>query len=144
MVFTLQVDRERQSVQILDSLSEISPHKPLPSATKRQVQTGEHTTETCTLTFTYYPCYNPAELTSKHYFSQVFIIMHCIYPLIGRHNYSTNSVAGDETQLRTMFQKHGAWGGKNNSSCQKLEPESLVQNKRYSQRNQSLQAHLMQ
>jgi len=77
------------------------------------VQTEEHTTETCTIRFTYYPCialYNQADI--KVLFLSSFTHYYALHPLIGRHNHSANSVAGDEAQLRAMFQKHVACGGK--------------------------------
>jgi len=54
----------------------------------------------------------PSRANTKVLFLSLHSLVMHLYPLIGRHNRSSNSVAGDEAQLRTMFQKHVAWGGK--------------------------------
>jgi hypothetical protein len=54
----------------------------------------------------------PSRANTKVLFLSLHSLIMHLYPLIGRHNRSSNSVAGDEAQLRTMFQKHVAWGGK--------------------------------
>ena len=55
---------------------------------------------------THVTLYNQAQLTWNFILSSS--ADNVLYPL-ERHNHSSHSIAGDEAQLWTMFQKHIAW-----------------------------------